>query len=113
VAVDNICQRKEYQYERQQERRHRGIDKTKQEVQLYSRLRRVKTDATRIHCLFSVLVLTMNQFFKWNITNDLILVISRATPLQPLTITYVMKNVAFIGTATPKVLGILQKKKAI
>jgi hypothetical protein len=51
----------------------------------------------------------MNQFFKWNITNDLILVISRATPLQPLTITYVMKNVAFIGVTIPMVLGILQK----
>ena len=58
----------------------------------------------------SLSVFTINMFFRWYITRGFTRRISFAIPAQPSTIMYVMKNVAFIGIATPIVLGILQKE---
>jgi hypothetical protein len=58
----------------------------------------------------SLSVFTINMFFKWYITNGFTRRISLAIPAHPSTIMKVMKNVAFIGMATPIVLGILHKE---
>lgn len=60
VAIYNVSKGEEDQDKRKKHRCHRSVDKTEKKVELYPRLTRVKTNASRVHCFLSVFI-SLNQ----------------------------------------------------
>lgn len=60
MTEHHIGKGKEDQYEREQDRGHRSINKAQQEIELNLRLASIESDASRVHSFLPVL-LGLNQ----------------------------------------------------